>query len=140
MHRWIVICVLFFCIPFIAFSEERYAGEKKVILDMVEAMETYNAAMDDAQETGQVAQANNALSDSLEILAPKMKTVAEEHPEWGDAPSDEVRPLMDRYMEVFMTFTRESLNKAVEYANTYTEDQELQDSFRRLNIIIWNLN
>ena len=139
MYRVIFVSVLLFFIPFIALSEDQYAGEKKVMMDMIETMDTYNVTMSDAQTTSQVAEANNVLSDNLEIYAPKMKALSDEYPEWGESPSDEIRPLMDRYMEVFMVFNRESLKKSVDYANTYADDQKLQESYKRLNMIIMRL-
>ena len=139
MSRWIVVSVLLFCIPIIVFGDDDYSDEKKVITDMIETMETYSTAMAEAETCGSVADANNTLSDSLEIYAPRMKALSDEYPEWGETPPDEIRPLIDRYMEAYAVFNSESLKKAVDYANTYTDDQELQDSFRRLNIIIWEL-
>ena len=139
MSRWIIICVLLFCIPLIALGEDGYSSEKKVIMDMIETMETYNAAMADAEATSRVSEVNNELSDNLEMYAPKMKEMSSEHPEWGESPPDEIRPLIIRYMEVFTIFNNESLKKAVDYANMYIEDQELQDSFRRLNMVIMKL-
>ena len=139
MCRWIVVCVLFIFIPFIAFSEDQYADEKKVIMDMIDTMDTYNTSMSEAQSTIQVADANSVLSDSLEIHVPRMKALSEEYPEWGETPPAEIQPLLDSYMEMFMVFNRESLKKAVDYANRYTEDQELQDSFSRLNMIIMRM-
>jgi hypothetical protein len=139
MSRWIVICVFLFCIPLSALGEDGYSGEKKVIMDMIETMETYSVAMADAETTIQVAEANNELSDNLEVFTPKMKEMSSEHPEWGESPPDEIQPLIVRYMEVFTVFNNESLKKALDYANTYMEDQELQDSFKRLNMVIMKL-
>ena len=139
MHRLLFICFLLMFIPLFAFAEDEYAGEKKVMLDMIETIEIYNAAMSDAESTEAVSQANNQLSDNLEIHAPRMKALSDKYPEWGETPPDEIRPLMDRYMDVFAAFSRESLKKSVDYANTYPDNQELQDSFKRLNLIIMKL-
>ena len=139
MHRYLVICFLLMFIPLIAFAEDEYAAEKKVMLGMIETVEIYNAAMSDAESTDEVAQANNQLSDNLEIHAPRMKALSDKYPEWGETPPDEIRPLMDRYMDVFTTFSVESLKKSVDYANAYPDDQELQDSYKRLNLIIMKL-
>jgi hypothetical protein len=131
--------MLLIWIPLFAFGEEEYAGEKKTMMDMIETIEIYNAAMSDAESTDEVARANNQLSDNLEVHAPRMKDLSEKYPEWGEAPPDEIRPLMDRYIDVFTTFNGESLKKSVDYANTYSDDQELQESFNRLNMIIMKL-
>ena len=139
MHRYLVICFLLMFIPLIAFAEDEYAAEKKVMLGMIETVEIYNAAMSDAESTDEVAQANNQLSDNLEIHAPRMKALSDKYPEWGETPPEEIKPLMDRYMDVFTTFSVESLKKSVDYANAYPDDQELQDSYKRLNLIIMKL-
>ena len=139
MHRFIAICFLLMCVPLFAFGEDEYAAEKKVMLDMIETVEIYNAAMSNAESTDEVARANNQLSDNLEIHAPRMKALSDKYPEWGETPPDEIRPLMDRYMDVFTTFSSESLKKSVDYANTYPDDQELLESYKRLNLIIMKL-
>ena len=139
MHRYLVICFLLMFIPLIAFAEDEYAAEKKVMLGMIETVEIYNAAMSGAESTDEVAQANNQLSDNLEIHAPRMKALSDKYPEWGETPPEEIKPLMDRYMDVFTTFSVESLKKSVDYANAYPDDQELQDSYKRLNLIIMKL-
>jgi hypothetical protein len=126
-------------VPLFAFAEDEYAAEKKVMLDMIETIEIYNAAMADAESTGEVVRANNQLSDNLEIHAPRMKALSDKYPEWGETPPDQIRPLMDRYMDVFTPFSLESLKKSVDYANAYPDDQELQDSYKRLNLIIMKL-
>jgi hypothetical protein len=126
-------------VSFYALAEDEYAGEKKVMLGMIETIEVYNAAMANATSTDEVAAANNRLSDGLEVHAPQMRALSEEYPEWGETPPEQIKPLMDRYMDVFITFNHESLKKSVDYANRYTDDQKLQDSFKRLNSIIMKL-
>ena len=122
----------------LAFAENQYADEAAVIEETTTAMGEYADKMEAADCTEDVIAATDALSYALDKLGQKMKVVTEKHPGWVDKPPDEVKDVMERYIEVEGRFNS-SLNELVRYTNDHIDNQALNDSFQRLNLIMYKM-
>ena len=94
--------------------------------------------MENALSLDDVIEANTKLSDALEEFGPKMKSISEQYQDWVENPPEEVTVVMERYMIASGKFAQ-GLQKAVQYANDNMDNHAMQDSFRRLNLIIYNM-
>jgi len=122
----------------LAFAENQYANDVAVIEDMTTVMGEYADKMEAADSTEDVIAATDALSDALDKLGQKMKAVTKKHPGWIDESPDEVKDVMGRYRDAEGRFNS-SLNKLVRYTNNTMDNQALEDSFQRLNLIIYEM-
>jgi hypothetical protein len=138
MEKLCVSLVLLFALPVLCIAGDPYAEEKVVIESMCSVMEAYSAAMASADSPEEVIAAVDMLADGLEEVGPGMKKVSKEHPGWIDAPPEEVREVMERYMKAAGAFSA-SIDKAMKRANEWSDHQKLQEAIGRLNRIIYGM-
>jgi DNA repair ATPase RecN len=115
---------------------DAFATEKKIIDEMTEVMESYISAIESSEAVETMAKAVKELAEKFEALIPKMKEIADNNPDWGDNPPEELKETMTRYMEVSKKFFMNALQKAVEYANKYQDNKALQEAFDKLNQVM----
>jgi cytochrome c556 len=139
LHRktWLAVALLaVFLLPALPAGAQAYKEETAVMGRMMEMMESYSRVIAAADSPEAMAKAIEGLSDQLEVILPEMKAVADKHPEWGDAPPEEMRQTMEDFKAASDSFFGGALQKAVEYANKYQDDASLQQAFGRLNHIL----
>ena len=118
----------------------KYADARSVLTKMINTIEEYTVSMESADATKEVASANNAFCDEMEKIIPKWEAIMDKYPEiLSENPPDEMVDLIEKFEEINQPFSSNALNKALQYANEYTDDDELQESFKRLNMLIYKM-
>lgn len=68
-------------------ATDKYEEANEVYEQYIPALEKYLAAVDTSENPKSLAIAINAFADSVEVLAPKMKNLAEKYPDMAKEPS-----------------------------------------------------
>ena len=136
MRKAYLFLSLLFLLTSSAWGADSYEEERRTLEEMTKVMESYIVALESSDAVEAMVKAINDLAQRLEALIPKMSEMAEKHPDWGDKPPLELQKTMERYVEVAKKFFAESLQKTVQFANKFQDDQPLQEAFGKLNLVM----
>ncbi|MBN2440794.1 MAG: hypothetical protein JXJ04_05595 [Spirochaetales bacterium] len=115
--------------------EGAFAYEKRVILDLIDVLQRYNSRIFQASTTEEMTKANDELSDKLEVLNPEILFVTEKHPDWGKNPPEELKTMIQKYLNANQDFGTMSLDLVKLKIESNPDDDELIRSFERLKDI-----
>jgi len=126
----VIIIILLSCITL--YATDSYSDEKSIINDMISIMETYNKSIEASICSEDFVKANNVFAEQIVIHTPKMNTIIEKHPEWGNNPPEELLPLLQMYTQVCEKAFTQSLPKAIQFSNEHMDESSLQDSLMNI--------
>ena len=137
MIRYLAILALLLALPLAAPAGE-YDAEITVIDRMTGIMNEFADRMEAASGSADYVTACDDLADGMEEYGSEVVAISKENPEWAEEPPAEVQEPMRRHMAAAGRFEA-AMQKAVNYANDNMDDRAFQESFKRLNEIIYNM-
>lgn len=106
-----------------------YSDAVKVNTEFIDAMEAYMKDIDEADSASAVVEAIDAYAQRIEKLAPEMKAIAAEHPEWketGEVP-EELKPIQEKAGKIAAQIPS-TFMKTMQYMT----DPQVQEAHQRL--------
>jgi len=119
-------------------SAAKYEAEKTLMTSVTNAMETLTSAINSAGAPQEITSAANAFSDQIEKLAPAMKKLTDEHPDWEINPPSQLKETMDKYKTASMGM-QGAMQKLMQTASQYPDDVELQSAMNKFQSVVAGL-
>ena len=116
----------------------KYRQEKSLLTAVTKAMETLTAAINSAGAPPELTSAITAFTDQIEKLAPSMKRISSEHPEWGTNPPPELKDTMDKFKSA-SSGLQGAMPKVMQMASQYADDAELQSALEKFQSVLGGL-
>lgn len=106
-----------------------YSDAVEINTKFVDAMESYIADIDKAENADDVAEAIEAYAQKVEELAPQMKAIAEKYPEWKDMDKvpEELKPIQEKAKQIASQIPN-TFMKTMKYMT----DAQVRDAHKRL--------
>jgi hypothetical protein len=110
-------------------SGQDYSEAVEINTKFIDAMESYIADIDKAENADDVADAIEAYAQKVEELAPQMKAIAAEHPEWKDMGKvpEELKPIQEKAKQIASQIPN-TFMKTMKYMT----DAQVRDAHKRL--------
>lgn len=137
MMKYVIILALLLLLPLAAAGGE-YDEEITAIDKVTGIMNEFADRMEAASGAADYVTACDELADGMEEYGAEVVAISKENPDWADEPPAEVQEPMRRHMAAARRFEA-AMQKAVNYANDNMDDRAFQESFKRLNEIIYNM-
>ena len=129
--RWFktMAVIMFLVITACGGGGDPYGEAIAVHQEFVDAMESYLNAIEIADSGSAMAAAMDAYADKIETLAPRMKAVASQYPQWKDQTKipEALKPLTEKAQSLAQRMAG-SFMKAMRYM----QDPEVQAAQQRL--------
>jgi hypothetical protein len=106
-----------------------YSDAVKINTKFVDAMGSYIEDIDKAQSASDVADAIDAYAEKIDGLAPQMKAIASQHPEWkemGKVP-EELKPIQEKAKQMASQIPN-TFMKTMKYMS----DNQVREAHKRL--------
>jgi len=116
----------------------KYQQEKTLLTAVTKAMETLTAAVNQAGAPQELTSAVNAFSDQIEKLAPAMKKLSDEHPDWETNPPSQLKDTMEK-LKSASGGLQGAMSKVMQMASQYPDDTELQGALNRFQSVVQGL-
>ncbi|MBN1697160.1 MAG: hypothetical protein JW881_06580 [Spirochaetales bacterium] len=113
-------------------DDEVFAYEKRVLLDIIDALERYKGKITNAETPEAMTAANWELAEKFERLMPQIAGVTEKHPEWGEHPPLEMAPYIQKYLSANREFSTMTMLIVENFVEEHPEDSELALSFQAI--------
>lgn len=106
-----------------------YSDAVEINTKFVDAMESYIADIDKAEDADDVADAIEAYAQKVEELAPQMKEIAAKYPEWKDMGKvpEELKPIQEKAKQMASQIPN-TFMKTMKYMT----DAQVRDAHKRL--------
>jgi hypothetical protein len=106
-----------------------YSDAVEVNSKFVDAMGSFIGDIDKAEGASDVADAINAYAEKVEELAPQMKAIAAQHPEWKkmDKVPEELKPIQEKVKQMASQIPS-TFMKTMQYMN----DTQVREAHQRL--------
>lgn len=112
--------------------EDEYVYEKRILRDSIEALEEFNRTILTAETPGAVIRAIEEVNQKLEVLNPEIGRIIEKHPEWGDEPPEELKPIILKFIKENYDFSEKSLTFVLNYSEQYPDNEILNKAVKQL--------
>lgn len=116
----------------------KYQQEKTLVTTVTKAMETLTIDINKAGTPQELATAVTAFSDQIEKLAPAMKKLGTDHPDWETNPPSQLKDTMEKFKSA-SNGMQESLSKMMQMASQYQDNAELQSALNRFQTVVMGL-
>lgn len=119
------------------FAAPPYSEEITVMETTVDSFNACAVRLEKATTADEMATALSFAADELKRVFPPMIELSKNHPDWGRTPPPEVKATMDRFDAAYERFLVKALKKAEKLANSNSDNAALQESFGRVNRILY---
>ena len=138
MKTYRIFAVALVAILLFGCSGAKFQNEKTLLTTVTKAMETLTVAINNAVAPHEITSAVSAFSDQIEKLAPAMKKLSDEHPDWNTKPPSQLKDTMDKFKSA-SSGLQGVMPKLMQMANQYTDDAQLQSALRRFQSVVEGL-
>ncbi|HNX98191.1 MAG TPA: hypothetical protein PKK12_10965 [Candidatus Aminicenantes bacterium] len=124
-----LVAAVGFVFTILACSSGGKYGEAKTVLEkQVAGMETFVTALEKAGSSAEVAAAFTGYAETMKVLAPQMKALAEKYPDLKNEkePPAELKPLMDQIQAISQRMAPATMKAA-----QYMMDPAVQEAQRK---------
>ncbi len=132
----LVISMIIFATVSVLSSPDNFYTEKDVLIKGTDVMNKFAENMEKADETDEIITVSSVFFNDFKPVIKEIEKIAKVHPDWNEAPPEELMPQFDKYVDAGLSMCR-GFSKLYKRSMAEPENRKLNDIFLKLKHLLY---